>query len=142
MKISRIIVALVVLSALLSLTSSETVIAKNESGKCRVFSFDEAYSASEAVFVGKVSSVEKNGDVKTFVFEVEKYWKGTNQKEIKIYVYETMRYQAYLQTGERYLIYANPNNEGKLSVGRCSRSREAEDAKEDLKKLGAGKKPV
>lgn len=142
MKISRIIVALVVLSALLSLTSSETVIAKNGSGKCRVFSFNEAYNASEAVFIGKVSSVEKNGDVKTFVFEVEKYWKGSNKKKIKIDVYETMRFQAYFQIGKQYLIYATPNNEGKLSVGRCSRSREAEDAKEDLEKLGAGKKPV
>lgn len=142
MKISRIIVALVVLSALLSLTSSETVIAKNESLKCRVFSFNEAYNASEAVFIGKVSSVEKNGDVKTFVFEVEKYWKGSNKKKIKIDVYETMRFQAYFQIGKQYLIYATPNNEGKLSVGRCSRSRDAEDAKEDLEKLGAGKKPV
>ena len=142
MKYQKIIVAIVVLSAMFGAVSSKIVIAEGEMGKCRILSFREAFEASEAVFVGKVLSEEKSGDVRTFEFEVEKYWKGESKKKIKINVYETMRYQARFQVDERYLIYANANDEGKLSVGRCSRSREADDASEDIEKLGAGKKPV
>ncbi len=141
MKYLKLIFAMVVLSALFGAFSSKTVIAENESAKCRVFTFDEAYDYAKAVFVGKVLSEEKRGDVRYFEFEVEKYWKGANKKKIVIGVYETMRYQANFKTGERYLIYANADSEGELRVGRCSRSRSADGAKEDLEKLGAGKKP-
>lgn len=141
MKYQRIIIAVAILSALFGAFSSETLTAGNESAKCRVFSFDEAYSSANAVFIGKVSSESKSGDVRTFEFEIEKYWKGTDKKKIEINVYETTRYQANFQTGERYLIYANANSEGELSVGRCSRSRTAGQAEEDLTKLGTGKKP-
>lgn len=144
MKYQKIIVAIVVLSAMLCAFPSKTVIAEseNETARCRIFTFDEAYSSSEAVFVGKVLSEEKKGDVKTFEFEVEKYWKGAVGKKIKIEVYETARFQAWFQTGERYLIYAEEGENGKLRVGRCSRSREVENASEDLQKLGAGKVPA
>ncbi len=141
MKYQKIIVAIVVLSAVFGIFSSKPATAENETAKCGIASFNNAYKYSKAVFVGKVLSESKSGDIKTFEFEVEKYWKGANKKKIEIDVYETTRYQARFQTGERYLIYASANNDGKLSVGRCSRSREAEDATEDLEKLGAGKNP-
>lgn len=141
MKYQRIIISVAILSALFGVFSSETITAENESAKCRVLSFDEAYSSSKAVFIGKVVSESKSGDVRTFEFEIEQYWKGADKKSIEINVYETMRYQARFQKDGRYLIYANANSEGNLSVGRCSRSREAEDAGEDLTKLGTGKKP-
>lgn len=145
MKFQKLIAAIVVLSAMFYSFSSKTAVAKSENEiavKCRILSFDEAFDYSDAVFVGKVVSESKSGDVKTFEFEVEKYWKGANKKKININVYETMRYQAQFEIGERYLIYATANDESKLNVGRCSRSREAEGASEDLKKLGAGKKPA
>ncbi|HMS43287.1 MAG TPA: hypothetical protein PKE69_23865 [Pyrinomonadaceae bacterium] len=141
MQYRKIIIAVVLLSAMFGAFSSETVIAENESAKCYVFSYEEAFKSGKAVFVGKVLSEEKRGDTRYFEFEVEKYWKGANKKKIEIGVYETMRYQANFKTGERYLIYANANSEGTLSVGRCSRSRTAEQAEEDLDKLGTGKKP-
>lgn len=141
MNYQKIIVAIAVLSAVFCAVSSKTATAENESAKCAIASFENAYSRAEAVFLGKVVSEEKNGNVRSFEFEVEKYWKGANKKKIKIDVYETTRYQAWFRSGGRYLIYANPNNEGNLSVGRCSRSREADNAGEDLQKLGTGKKP-
>ncbi len=147
MKYQKLIATIVVLSAMFCFVSSKTTIAKSEngendfSGKCAVLSFDDAYSSAKAVFIGKVLSESKSGDVRTFEFEVEKYWKGADKKKIEINVYETMRYQARFQKDGRYLIYANANSEGNLSVGRCSRSREAEDAGEDLTKLGTGKMP-
>jgi hypothetical protein len=141
MKYLKLFFAIAVLSAVFGAFVSESVTAENESAKCAVLSVENAYQQAGAVFIGKVLSEEKRGDVRYFEFEVEKYWKGANKKKIEIGVYETVRYQANFQTGERYLIYAKANDEGKLSVGRCSRSRPADGAKEDLEKLGAGKKP-
>lgn len=144
MKYQKLIATIVVLSAMFYFVSSKTTIAKSENvtARCRILTFDEAFNSSEAVFIGKVVSESKSGDVKTFEFEVETYWKGANKRKININAYETMRYQAQFEVGERYLIYANANDDGKLSVGRCSRSREADDASEDVEKLGTGKKPA
>ena len=146
MKIQKVIIAIVVLSAMFCAFSSETAITESRAGretaKCRIPTFNEAYNYADAIFVGKVIGETKNGDVKTFEFEVEKYWKGAKKTKIKINVYETARYQAWFQAGEKYLIYATADDDGKLKVGRCSRSNEAENASEDLEKLGAGKNPA
>jgi hypothetical protein len=108
--------------------------------KCAIPPFSEAFKASSAVFVGTVKSEKKEGDTKIFEFQVEKYWKGTKNKKIKINVYETARYQAWFEVGGKYLVYAD-SADGNLRVGRCSRSRDAGDASEDLGKLGKGKRP-
>lgn len=147
MKNQKFTTAIVILSAVFcafpyKIVTAESFRAANETAKCATLPFNEAYNSAEAVFVGKVLSEEKNGDVKTFELEIEKYWKGATKKKIKINVYETMRYQAWFRVGERYLIYATADDDGKLNVGRCSRSNEADDALEDLEKLGAGKNPV
>ena len=92
-------------------------------------------------FVGEVTDETKDGDTRVFEFEVEKYWKGAAKKKIKIYVYETTRYQAGFQKGEKYLIYARGGDDGKLGVSRCSRSNSVESASADLAKLGKGKSP-
>jgi len=109
--------------------------------KCAIASFQTAYQQSNAVFVGEVISEKKNGDTKTFDFKIEKYWKGADRQNIEINVYETARYQAWFKTGKRYLIYASADGDSELHVGRCSRSRDVEDAKEDLQQLGKGKIP-
>ena len=59
----------------------------------------------------------------------------------EIHVYETSRFQAWFKKGGKYLIYAPADEDGKLRVGRCSRSRDVENAEEDLQKLGKGKIP-
>ena len=84
---------------------------------------------------------EKDGDTRTFDFKVEKYWKGADAERVEILVYETARYQAWFKKSGKYLIYATADEDGKLRVGRCSRSRDLENAEEDLQKLGKGKVP-
>ena len=113
----------------------------NFGGKCAIQSFQTAYSQSKAVFVGEVVAEEKNGDLRSFDFKVEKYWKGANAKRVEVLVYETARFQAWFKKGEKYLIYAPADENGKLRVYRCSRSRDVDNAEEDLQKLGEGKIP-
>lgn len=109
--------------------------------KCAISSFENAFRQSKAVFLGEVVEEEKQGDNRSFNFKVEKYWKGADAKNVEIQVYETARYQAWFKKGGKYLVYAAEDGEGVLRVGRCSRSRDAEYAEEDLRKLGEGKIP-
>jgi hypothetical protein len=147
MKIRFIIAFAVVFSAIGSGFSSNFQTAESTAGlitpdpKCAIPPFQSAYQEAKAVFVGEVVGDEKDGDTRTFDFKVEKYWKGRKTKKIEILVYETTRFQAWFRKGEKYLIYANVDNDGKLRVGRCSRSRDLDAAGEDLQKLGKGRKP-
>ncbi len=124
-----------------NIRTTESAMTVNINSKCAIASFQTAYQQSNAVFVGTVVSEEKNGDTKTFKFKIEKYWKGAKKKNIEINVYETARYQAFFKKGERYLIYATADEDGKLRVSRCSRSRDMDNADEDLRQLGKGKIP-
>jgi hypothetical protein len=141
----KVIVACAVVFSAIALVFSPNVqkaeVVGLANGKCAIPPFKEAFAASSAVFTGKVKSEKKEGDVKTFEFEVEKYWKGAGRKKIKINVYETARYQAFFEVGGKYLVYATAAEDKTLRVGRCSRSRDAGDATEDLGKLGKGKRP-
>lgn len=114
----------------------------SEAAKCRVLSFEEAFKESEAIFVGEVLSSAKKGNDKIFKFKVQKYWKGANKENIEVSVYESTRFQAWFKTGEKYLVYANADEDGTLrDSARCSRSKDLEDASEDLNRLGEGKSP-
>lgn len=111
-------------------------------GKCRVPPVKIAYQNAKAVFVGEVLDVAKDGDVKTFTFKIERYWKGATDEEIKIHVQETMRYQAWFEVGEQYLVYARGDEDDeKLWEVRCSRTKSLADASEDITELGKAKKP-
>jgi hypothetical protein len=122
-------------------TEAESFIPAKENGKCAIAAFKDALAASSAVFVGKVKSEKKVGDTRVFELEVEKYWKGAKKKKIEISVYETARFQAWFEVGEKYLVFASAEDGGALHVGRCSRSKSVVDASEDLQKLGKGKRP-
>lgn len=140
----RILLALVlVFSAfVISLSSNvEKAESRGRGAKCAVLTVKSALQSSKAVFAGEVIAEEKDGDVKTFTFRVEKYWKGGNKKEIEVSVYQTARYQSPFKEGEKFLVYALADEDGKLSVSRCSRSRALENAEDDLKQLGEGKTP-
>lgn len=147
MNIKLIAAAVVAFSAFVFAFSPARQKAENpdvpvETAKCAISSFENAFRNSAEVFLGEVTSETKEGDERTFVFEVERYWKGAGAKKIEIRVYETARYQAWFKKGETYLIYAaRDTDDNHLRVGRCSRSREEGYASEDLKKLGAGKRP-
>jgi hypothetical protein len=145
MKIRFYIALAVIFSALGFAFSSNFLVTQsankvNPGSKCAMPDFRTAYRESKAVFVGEVVGEEKEGDTRVFELKVEKYWKGANSKRLRVYVYETARYQAWFEKGGRYLIYAGADADGKLRVGRCSRSRDADNS-EDLKQLGKGKIP-
>lgn len=146
MKIRLIVVFAVVLSAIgfgfsSNLQKAESEALVNINSKCAIPTFQRAFQESKSVFVGEVVSEEKNGDTRIFNFKIEKYWKGADKQNIEINVYETARYQAWFKKGEKYLVYATADEGDKLRVGRCSRSRDAENADEDLRQLGKGKIP-
>jgi hypothetical protein len=144
MKKKIIVACAVVFSAIALAFSSNLQEAQGvglANGKCAIPPFKEEFAASSAVFIGKVKSEKKEGNTRIFEFEVEKYWKGASKKKIEISVYETTRYQAFFEVGGKYLVYADAAEDKTLRVGRCSRSRDAGDASEDLGKLGKGKRP-
>jgi hypothetical protein len=115
--------------------------ADGRSSKCAVSSVKSSLQYAKAVFSGEVVGEEKNGDVKTFKFKVDKYWKGENTGTIEIFVYQTFRYQAVFKEGEKFLVYAVADEDGKLTVKRCSRSKDLRYAEQDLRELGAGQTP-
>jgi hypothetical protein len=111
-------------------------------GKCRISDFKTEYADAKAVFLGEITNVETDGDVKIFTFKVEKYWKGAANKKIEINVQQTMRYQAWFKVGEKYLVFARGDESGeKLWERRCSRTKALANASEDLQQLGKGKIP-
>jgi hypothetical protein len=124
--------------------SALTVEAENNLtiGKCKIETFKTEYAAVKAVFAGEITNVETDGDVKIFTFKVEKYWKGSASKQVKINVQQTMRYQAWFEVGEKYLVFARGDETGdKLWERRCSRTKSLANASEDLQQLGKGKIP-
>ena len=134
MRITRFALSFCLIS-ILAVFSLETPSAV-KSWKCRVPPVNEAYENSKAVFVGEVTKIIKDGDVKTFTFKVEKYWKGATSREIAINVRETARYQAWFEEGEKYLVYARGSEKDeKLWEARCSRTKSLADASEDIKEL-------
>lgn len=124
-------------AALLILAASVPV----TEAKCAIPGVQTALTDAASVFSGRVVSETLEGDMRTFVFDVERVWKGARTKRIIVGVYETTRYQAWFEVGGSYLIYAR-KAETRLIVGRCSRSRSLPDARDDIKKLGAGKRPA
>jgi hypothetical protein len=113
------------------------------SEKCAMPNAKSAFIYSKAVFVGEVLNVEEEGDIKTFTFRVEKYWKGVKSNKIKVSVNETMRYQAWFEVGEKYLVFAaGSEKDAKLWERRCSGSKRLADASLDVKELGRAKKPA
>jgi Icc-related predicted phosphoesterase len=114
---------------------------RGSGARCAVLTAKGALQHSTAVFVGEVTGEEKIGDIKKSKFKVEKYWKGANRKEVEIFVYETARFQSPFKEGEKFLVYAMADDDGKLTVSRCSRSRALEQAEDDIKQLGEGKTP-
>lgn len=104
-------------------------------------SVEAALKASNAVFIGKALSETKDGDVRTFEFQVEKYWKGASRRNITVSFRETPRYQAWFMVGEEYLVFARAGDDGKLYDARCSGTKLLSQAAYDVKRLGKAKTP-
>ncbi len=106
---------------------------------------------STAVFSGKVIEIKKHeqkkaaGEYDPFtaveaVFEVEKSWKGIDKKQVSVFTSSNSASCGYnFQKGQSYLVYANADEQERLVTGICSRTKNLNDAREDLNELGAGK---
>jgi len=107
----------------------------------------EALAAASAVLVGKVIKLERNDHGVLATIEVDRAWKGVTQKSVIIHTSQgTGADCGYpFQMGKSYLIYTNspPPGEGeqaKLSTNTCTRTCPIDQAADDLKAIGEGKK--
>lgn len=132
------------LTLILSSSLQSSSATELSTARCATKKFDDAFKDAGAVFVGKVLSKKSEGSIKVFELEVEKYWKGIDEKNIVVNVNENPRYQAQFEIGKSYLVFAEADEDsGKLFDRRCSRTKpideEFGDLQEDLEKLGKAK---
>ncbi len=103
-----------------------------------------ALGQSAAVFVGRVTSVEKGDAGNKYNFAISKQWKGTNGKTASI-VTATNSAACGINFDEDrdYLIYAFvTEGDPQLRTNLCTRTTRAADAAADLAELGAPVKQV
>ena len=103
-----------------------------------------ALGNSAAVFVGRVTSVEKSDFSNKYQFSVSKQWKGVQGNAVSI-VSATSSAACGINFDEDrdYLVYAYKNEgEEQLRTNLCSRTARAADAASDLAALGAPVKSV
>lgn len=133
---------------------------------CAAVSVQDARDAAELVFLGTAEKIEYRkdaiypsgenaGDEMGMRFKVKRWWKGKNVDEVVIFTESylapdrqsisrsTCRPEIFdFIIGKEYVVYARTDSyDGILRVTICSRTTIIEKAKEDLKKLGKGKKP-
>ncbi|HYE17437.1 MAG TPA: hypothetical protein VEA69_03275 [Tepidisphaeraceae bacterium] len=102
----------------------------------------EAMGKCDAVFLGKVTAVERGDRSIRVTIAVEKSWKGDAKAELVVSTGMDGGDCGYgFQQGKSYVVYAYARDKG-LSTGTCSRTCHVDEAGEDLKALGEGKKPA
>ena len=99
---------------------------------------------SAAVFVGKVTSVEKSGFSNTFKFAVSKKWKGVNGNTASIVSASNSAACGIVFDENRdYLVYAfKTEGDDQLRTNLCTRTARVADAAADLAELGEPTKQV
>ncbi|MGE0788571.1 MAG: hypothetical protein AB7S26_23065 [Sandaracinaceae bacterium] len=102
----------------------------------------EALEAADAVFEGRVVSIEDEGPMRAVTFEVVQYWKGADQERIVVRTgASSAACGIAFEVDTSWLIYAEQRPDG-LGTGLCSRTRRIEEAENDLAVLEAGVVPV
>ncbi|MBL8795644.1 MAG: hypothetical protein JNM56_17195 [Planctomycetia bacterium] len=94
-----------------------------------------------AVFAAKVVKIEEAGANRSVSLEVQKVWKGVEEKKLVVSTSKSGASCGYgFQEGKAYLIYAYQEAKAPmLRVSLCSRTTPLDKAETDLKELGAGK---
>ena len=109
----------------------------------------QSLEKAKAVFVGKVISVKKTDKncpalcQVNVLFEVEESWKGVDEKRVVVSTGHGFGDCGVgFKRGRRYLVYAGGAVATRYSASVCSRTRSLahEQARQDLKELGAGKR--
>lgn len=112
---------------------------------------EEELSRSDAVFSGKVISIEEKPPLlsvpsKTVIFEVAKIWKGIEQSQVKITTGQGGGDCGFdFNMGQEYLIYAVKSNSyglNSLSTIICDRTAILSQSQGDLPLLGEGQAPT
>lgn len=100
---------------------------------------------STNVFQGEVVNIGKRvkgefAKLRQYTFDVELVWKGEPKRRIILYSYDGDSASCGLsfEAGERYLIYAYAEEDGRLVTNLCSGNLKLAEADEDLKLLGPG----
>ncbi|MFT3924723.1 MAG: hypothetical protein QM778_19465 [Myxococcales bacterium] len=118
--------------------------------KCAPLSVTEGLSQADAVFEGRVVSIEDQADPnqpgitrKRVTLSIVRVWKDLEDVETVSVITnaESAACGFHFEPKQSYLVYAT-RNEQDLSVHSCSRTRPMADAAEDLAQLGAGVTPV
>jgi len=100
--------------------------------------FEQEFSFSKAVFVGKVVEINKSKPDAIVTFKVEKMWKGVKSETMVVRTNNQGKACGYIfSQGERYLVYAY--DEGMLRTSICTRTAEVKSAADDLKELSKKK---
>lgn len=91
------------------------------------------------IFSGTVTEVTKevkDGRIGYWAtLKVKQSWKSDRVEEIRMY-FTVGGCSAWFEVGRTYMVYAQPDAEGRLSTSVCMRTRLIELAAEDLKLLG------
>ena len=101
---------------------------------------DEAFERADAVFSGRVTSVDEYfGPV---AIRVDTVWKGsvTSTTSVSQYDGTSCSYGRFVE-GEEYLVYAYERPHGTLNVWTCSGTMQLGGAQEALQLLGEGRAP-
>ena len=97
-----------------------------------------ALESSAAVFVGRVTSVEKGDLSSKYQFSVSKQWKGVKGNATSIVTAnDSVACGINFDSDRDYLVYAFKNDDGQLRANMCSRTKRVSDAATDLAELGA-----
>jgi len=101
-----------------------------------------ALAGSTAVFVGKVTAIARGKDGLQVTVEVDRAWKGITAKTVNVSTAENGAACGFgFEMGKSYLIYASgEGKQPKLSTNLCTRTCHIDQAGDDLKAIGEGKK--
>ena len=97
-----------------------------------------ALQNSAAVFVGRVTSVEKSDLTNKYQFFVSKQWKGIKGNTASVVTANNSAACGInFDENRDYLVYAYKNDDDQLRTNLCSRTKRAEGADAELAELGA-----
>jgi hypothetical protein len=101
-----------------------------------------ALAEHDAVFEGRVISVERRDGQLIAELEVVQHWKGMERERASVRTAESSAACGVsFEVDTSWLIYADREGDV-LSTGICSRTRRIEDAEEDIAALGAAVVPI
>ncbi len=104
---------------------------------------DKALKLAEAVFLGKAVDVKVENGTRIATFKIKRTWKGTKGDTVTVLTSVSGESCGYLfKEGEQYLVYCYRETKSKsLRTSICHRTTTKQDAKQDVKVIGKGKKP-